>query len=333
MKPKRILLVSPVFHGYWKAIQSALEGRGYNVAVHCYDLNSTFGQRLGNKLLHELPEKWRPQDVERRMTLRAVSALESVSPDIVVVVKGDQLGHDWWQALADRRLPRVTWIYDGLHRMRFTPERLQVMGPVASFSLHDTKTLSGSGVQARHLPLAYDSTIRVSEMNEDNISFVGARYPSRERLLRGLAAAGIPVKAYGLTWSRQPLDVLRTRQFTKPGIPTGRHLPRERAYGVMRGSPATLNIHDDAQDGFTIRTFEACGVGGLQILDRPDVEPMYEVGREVLVFRSAEELVELCRRILKDRSWADQIRKAGERRTMAEHTFDHRAAVLEGMWG
>ncbi|AUZ35709.1 spore maturation protein [Arthrobacter sp. PGP41] len=332
MKPVRILLVSPVFHGYWNAMSTALERRGHQVTVHCYDAAGPFNQRLGNKLLHELPEKWRPAKMEQKLTDRALAALNAAGPDVVVLVKGDQLGPDWWQALDERRIPRVTWLYDELRRMRYTPEQLRNAGPIASYSRQDTESLTEQGIEARHVPLAFDDSVPVPRIREDHISFIGARYDSRENLLRELAASAVPVKAYGRTWSRHPFDVLRTRQFSSAGIPVGRDMARAEAYGVMQGSPATLNLHGD-QDGFTMRTFEAAGVGALQILDRADVDSMYDVGDEVLVFESAEELVELCRRALLDGHWAQRIRMAGQRRTLEQHTFGHRIATLEELWG
>jgi spore maturation protein CgeB len=332
MKGRRILLVSPVFHGYWKAIRAALETRGHRVETHCYDLPASPAQQLGNKLLHELPERFRPAGIEHRMTERAVSALVQAKPDVVLLVKGDQLGADWWDALAAKRLPRVTWLYDELRRMRYTAEQLRVIGPLVSYSRQDTDHLSRIGVTVQHLPLAFDDSLSIPRVQEDHVSFIGARYDGRERLLKELADAGVPVRAYGRTWSRHPVDIARTRMFSSAGVPAGRDLSRDRAYGVMRASPATLNIHGD-QDGFTMRTFESSGVGAVQLVDRADVSAFYDVGKEVLVFRSSEELAELCRRAMTDRSWAAKIRSAGRRRSLAEHTFAHRVAVLEKLWG
>ena len=45
-----------------------------------------------------------------------------------------------------------------------------------------------------------------------------------------------------------------------------------------------------------------------------------------------EELTELCRRALADPAWTERIRLAARTRTLAEHTFDHRVAVLEDAW-
>ncbi|MDO4916760.1 MAG: glycosyltransferase, partial [Rothia sp. (in: high G+C Gram-positive bacteria)] len=141
----------------------------------------------------------------------------------------------------------------------------------------------------------------------------------------------IPVKAFGKQWSRHWWDVARTRNFNHPHIETGRDLDRSEAYGVMASSPATLNIHGD-QDGFTMRTFEASGVGGLQILDRLDVDRYYVPGKEVLVYQSRDELIEICQRIFSEPAWAQKIREAGQARTLAEHTFAHRIQRLKQLW-
>ena len=99
----------------------------------------------------------------------------------------------------------------------------------------------------------------------------------------------------------------------------------------MAAAVATLNIHGD-QDGLTMRTFEASGVGGLQLLDRSDLGGLYEPGVELLTWSDDAELVDLCSRAAHDGQWSDGIREAGRRRTLAEHTFDHRVAVLAEAW-
>ncbi len=51
-----------------------------------------------------------------------------------------------------------------------------------------------------------------------------------------------------------------------------------------------------------MRTFEARGVGAVQLVDRADGSRYYEPGVELAVFGSAEEAVELARRAAADRA-------------------------------
>ena len=170
------------------------------------------------------------------------------------------------------------------------------------------------------------TTLRAAE-----ISFIGARYPTRDKVIAQLHTEGVPVCAYGRDWSSHPVDRVRTWRAGTPSVPAHRDVSRSAAYDVMAASAATLNLHGD-QDGFTMRTFEAAGVGALQLIDRTDVDALYLPGAEVLTWTTQDELAELCRRALTDHVWSDAIRAAGRARTLAEHTFDHRVAVLEGAW-
>ena len=205
------------------------------------------------------------------------------------------------------------------------------MNGVASYSSKDATELAAPGRLVAHVPLAHDPHVPFTPKPSDDVVFVGARYPRRESLLADVAAAGVAVRAYGRDWSGHPWDRLRTWRVRTPEVPHGRDLGRPDAYAVMAGAVAALNVHGD-QDGFTMRTFEACGVGALQLVDRTDVAEHYEPGREVLTFGSPEEAVEHATRARRDPAWAARVREAGRRRTLAEHTFDHRLSALEALW-
>lgn len=328
---RRVLLVSPGFHGYWRAIAAAFESLGSDVTAHRYDEHSTFAERAQNKLLHDLPDQLRWGAAEDLSTRRAVERLRAGSYDAVVVVKGDQLGTAWWEALDQSGLPSVVWLYDEIRRTRYAPDFLTSVGPIASYSKQDVGLLQEAGAHTAHVPLGFDSLLGFAPVPSSAVTLVGARYPNREALMVGIASAGVPSRAYGREWSRRLWDVARTRRLRGAGVPAGGDLDRAAAYGVMAGSLATLNIHSN-QDGFTMRTFEAAGVGGLELVDRADVSEFYEVGTEVLVFEGIDDVVDAARKAQLDRVWASAIRVAGRKRTLAQHTLVHRARSLEAMW-
>ncbi len=328
----KVLLVSPVFHGYWHAFEAALSTLGHDVTTHCYDAPSRVG-RIGNAIAHRLGGSGIAERVRGAATDAAVSRLIETKPDAVLVVKGDALGGAWWDALTHSEARTVVWLYDELARMDYDDATLGGVGAVMSYSPSDVRTLQSRGIAATHLPDGFDSLTRFAPAPSDCVSFVGARYSERERLLGILAAAGEPVEAYGREWSRHPWDILRTRRWKPAGIPAHRDIDRASYYGVMAGSLATLNIHGDGHDGFTMRTFEAPGVEALQLVDRPDVAAHYDVGTETLVFTSDDELVDHVRRARRDPAWARGIREAGRRRTLADHTLVHRMREVQRRWG
>ncbi|PKW27082.1 CgeB family protein [Phycicoccus duodecadis] len=331
--PTRVLVLSPAFHGYWRSLERALAGRGHDVHTVAYD-DYAGARRVAAKLGHDLPERLGAGDTRRRGMLgaRARAAVVEHDPDVVLVVKGDAFDDGFWDLMQTRRQRRALWLYDELRRTGHTDGSLAAAGPIASYSPLDVATLAARGLRAEHVPLAYDPGEPVTPLpRSPDVVFVGARYPSRKTLLDHLAAAGVPVRAYGRDWSGHPVDRLRTWRVRTPALPAGRDLGRPDTYGVMAAATAALNIHAD-QDGFTMRTFEACGVGALQLVDRADVGRHYEPGVEVAVFADADEAVALAHRAAADPAWAEGLRRAGRARTLAEHTFAHRAAALEALW-
>ena len=332
----RVLVVAPAFHGYGHSIVSALRHRGHDALLHEYDLNASRTVAIRRKLVRELPDRVTGRDAGARRlaqerTSAALAAVRASRPDVVITVKGDALGADYWSVVDDSGAHQLLWLYDELARMRFDDAVIASRPSIVSYSPHDVRLLRQRGLRVDHVLDAYDHRLVFEPRPSDDVVFVGARYPERERLLTALHRAGVPVTAYGRDWSAHPVDRLRTWRLSTPDLPNGRDVPRAEAYSITAGAVAALNSHSD-QDGFTMRTYEIPGTGGLQLIDRADVAEVYEPGTEVLVFTSDEELVELCRRAQVDRPWARAIAARGQERTLAEHTFDHRVPLLEDAW-
>jgi spore maturation protein CgeB len=333
---RRVLVVCPAFQGYGQCIADALVRRGHDVTTHVYDALTSVRDKVRNKLVYELPDRLggtRGFSRQRaHATSRAIEVLRATRPARVLVVKGDLLTRDFWDAVLASGAHGTRWLYDEIARTHFdSPDELALPHQLVSYSPGDVATLERQGLPVVWIPDAFDAHARFRRVPSDEVVFVGARYPERGRVLAMLHARGVPVRAYGRTWSRHPLDRARTWEVRRPDVPASRDVPRSVGYGVVAGAVAGLNSHTD-QDGFTMRTYEIPGAGGLQLIDRPDVQTLYEPEKEVLVYTSDDHLVELAERALADRSWSAAIRAAGRRRTLAEHTFDHRVRALEGAW-
>jgi spore maturation protein CgeB len=328
---KKLLLVSPAFHTYYSGIAAALAAQGFDVTVHLYDQAASTLDSLKNRIAVNASGNL-ATGIREGQSQAAATALRTSAPDAVVVVKGDTLTDTWWSALAESKAASWLWIYDDLSNTKFDTAFLKTLPAVASYSKADTRVLRESGIAAAFVPGGFDAseTYQAQGGLSGTVTFTGARYPERERILSGLAANGIDVKAFGREWSRAPIDVLRTQRWRAASFPAGPDLPRAKSYGVMAGSLASVN-HHGGHDGFNMRLFEACGVGGAHIVDRSDVSDFYEIGSEVLTYSDIASLTDVVGRLAADPAFASEIRAKAQRRTLAEHTLAHRMADLLAM--
>jgi spore maturation protein CgeB len=102
-------------------------------------------------------------------------------------------------------------------------------------------------------------------------------------------------------------------------------------YHALARSRVTLNRHINVAENNAnnMRLYEATGVGSLLITDRKDnLGEIFEVGKEVVAYSSQEEAAELIRYYLDHPEEAATIARAGQARTLREHTYRHRMEEL-----
>lgn len=102
-------------------------------------------------------------------------------------------------------------------------------------------------------------------------------------------------------------------------------------YRALARSRVTLNRHINVAENFAnnMRLYEATGVGSLLITDRKDnLGELFEIGKEVVAYDSPEEAAELIRHYITHPEEAQAIARAGQARTLREHTYQHRMVEL-----
>ncbi len=102
-------------------------------------------------------------------------------------------------------------------------------------------------------------------------------------------------------------------------------------YRVLAQAGIALNRHIAAAEGHAnnMRLYEATGVGALLLTEAaPNLADLFEPGVEVVAYRDADDLVRQLRRYLADPDARREIAAAGQRRTLAEHTYAHRMREL-----
>jgi spore maturation protein CgeB len=102
-------------------------------------------------------------------------------------------------------------------------------------------------------------------------------------------------------------------------------------YQVLRRSRITLNSHIDmaGSEAGNMRLFEATGVGAFLLTDfKENLHTLFAPDREVAVWRSIDDCLKVIGRMIGDDNGRAAIARAGQARTMAQHTYRHRAAEI-----
>jgi spore maturation protein CgeB len=150
------------------------------------------------------------------------------------------------------------------------------------------------------------------------VSFVGSRYPYRERFVKELA--GYPVRLWGGGWrkSRDP-EIQRM-------VAGGLILGREKLL-VYSGSLLSLNHHHPLNDihGVNTRAFELAAAAACQVVDlKEDLAALFKPGQEVVAYGDREELRRHLDYYLAHPDEARAIGANARQRALAEHTLRHR---------
>lgn len=194
----------------------------------------------------------------------------------------------------------------------------------------------------------------VSEPNMnvgDNITFVGQKYGMRNQYHQELLRAGLPVQFFGAGWSAGNVQFESMLSiFSQSAInlnftesPHGQFAQRIKLLGKLlfkkEQGRVRLNMRQLPQSVRALpgyqrrqikgRIFEVLGCGGFLISGNAEcLEDYYEFGKELIVFKNVEELVERCGYYLHNTAERANIAQMGYRRTLRDHTYEHRFRAL-----
>jgi hypothetical protein len=256
------------------------------------------------------------------------SQVAALRPDVI-------LNHDIaWLAPDDlRRIagPDVTLV--GQHAAPPIPERsYRAYDLVVSSWPPTLARMRAQGIRAEHLGLGFDPDVLAAVGRPERdipLSFVGsigALHGERNRFLEAICGAFPDTQVFGPSVDEVPAGSPIRACYQGPafGIDMFRVLARSRA---------TFNHHGFAEPhANNMRLFEATGVGALLLTDaKPDLDRYFDVDREVLTYPDLDGCLELIRRTAEDPR--RPVAEAGQRRTLAEHTWDHRIEELLAILG
>jgi len=152
-----------------------------------------------------------------------------------------------------------------------------------------------------------------------DVSFVGGSYGIRKKIVQAIRNRGVKVECYGSGW------------------PNGR-IPTEDAPGLFASSRIILGVgtigHCEDFYSLKLRDFDATLSGSMYIThDNPDLYNLYEVGKEIVTYRTPEECADRVVYYLEHPGEMKAIADGGLRRALQDHTLERRIEQLFNILG
>jgi len=198
---------------------------------------------------------------------------------------------------------------------------------------HFVERFRREGCKSEYLKLGFEPRVlnRLSDGKRYGAVFVGGlsrQHQKRTQFFEELANHD-PVDFWGYGFDELPRNSPLHKRYH--GDAWGLEM-----YRVLHEAKIALNFHIDVAGPYAnnCRLFEAAGVGALLMTDwKINLSEIFEVGKEVIAYRTSAECAELSRYYLEHEDERKAIAAAGQRRIMAEHTYQKRmeelAAILE----
>lgn len=173
---------------------------------------------------------------------------------------------------------------------------------------------------------------RIEAPLEHDVTFIGMPHGNRREVIERLRSASFKVECWGRGW---PAGRLRHDEMVRVFGTSRVNLNLSNSSAPPRGARARLGAlvrgigHRSRPSQIKGRNFEVPGSGGFLLTERlPHLDEYFDLGREVAVFNSTEELVDQVAYWLDHPDERAAVAEAGHARVLAEHTYDHRFARI-----
>jgi spore maturation protein CgeB len=345
----KILLVGPQWIGGWtEGVERGLRDLGHDVLKFNYDTPNAPTVAFNRvKVLSYVPRSFHKfflrfaeslgRAWEGGMNERLISVNRAFKPALVLILKGETIEAETLASFRTNDSLVVSWwVDDPIAYIKDRPQLTAHFEYIHAFFVFDRGRLDGlksMGAQGlTFLPCAFDPNIyypkKASAADfkrfQCDVGFVANYYPERGELLKSMQ--GLHVAIWGGGWKYSP----EMKAYPK-GTLRGKRLSGSEIavmYAVARICP---NVHHSQTllGGLNMRTYEIPAAGGFQLVDDvPGLEEQFEVGKEIVVYKSPENFRELADHYLAHPSDRDAIIERGRVRVMRDHTYRQRLGVI-----
>ena len=195
---------------------------------------------------------------------------------------------------------------------------------------HYVEYFQNKGINAIYYPLAFDErmlNLFPPKKRTKPITFVGGFSPKTYQWSTPLfedVAKQIDIDVWGYGIQSLPSNSLLRQHYH--GEAWGLDV-----YKILSESLITLNRHGEVSKQYAnnMRLYEATGMGACLVTEwKENLHTLFEPEKEVVTYRSANELIEKVNYLLENEDECAKIAKAGQKRTLKEHKYHNRIKEL-----
>jgi len=267
-----------------------------------------------------------------------VASCAESKPDLVLALAQAPLSNKALERLRQCNITTAFWFVEDYQVMKYWQAHAHLYDYY--FTIQDGdffNELRKVGVRnCCYLPLAADIEVHKPERLPDDqlkcygsdLSFMGAGYYNRERLLQGLI--DYDFKVWGTDWN--PMSPL-----WKHVQRNAQRLTTEETVKVFNATKVNINLHSSVcheginpfGDFVNPRTFEIAGCSGFQLVDHRSLLPRhFKVGDEIICYESLDELRDKASYYLHHPEERKMIAMHAYQRVLGEHTYEKRMTSL-----
>ncbi len=335
-----VAVVGPIYGGSLpiaRYVVSALETLGHRVSWLDQSIHHTSYESFGNirDTRHRLTVQSKLAEV---LSMATVVRLAEDPPDLVLALAQAPLTFPVLEHLRKKKFPTAMWFVENFRHLTYWQQL--ATGYDYWFVIQQADCLDAfrhaGAKQVAYLPMAADPAVHrplslTAEEREEfgsDLSFVGAGYANRRALLPRLITGEWSFKLWGNEWERAA-DLLPVLQRS------GTRIETETCMKVFNATTVNLNLHsssgvglDPHADFVNPRTFELAACGAFQLVDHRTLLPELFSEKEMVTFRSTDELQPLIRTWLADSAGRTAMAEAARQRVLDHHTYVHRLREL-----
>lgn len=280
-------------------------------------------------------------DSERWHLSVLAAQIESFKPDIIFCYAIFAVAVRWLRSVS-KPAKLIAWI--GTERVPDL-QTLQGYDLILTLAPKYIPLMRAAGIRADYLPAGFDERMLSYFINplvrDIPVSFIGSYASDWGKGLHNteFVARETGMLCYGDSVTDLAVDSAIRGQYQGEcwGLEMYRVLARSKIV-FNRHADVPLDVkgalHDPAEiirfdQAGNMRLYEATGIGALLVTDRlENLDTLFEPDKEVVTYGTPEEAVEKIRYYLQNEEKRELIAKAGQERTLREHTYQDRARQL-----